>query len=99
MLPIERYKKTNTEGNLWIYILSIAKDQEIANEDVPKLVFEKFGFLPGGFLTMRVLMRLKQQGLASEEKLKGKKAYKITQKGRDQLESMREFCQMLLDKA
>lgn len=96
MSPIERYKKTNTEGNLWIYILSLGQTQEIANEEVPRLVFEKFAFLPSDFTTMRVLFRLRQQGYVSEEKNKGKKAYKATQKGKEQLELMRVFCQNLL---
>jgi len=96
MLPIERFKKTNTEGNLWIYILSLGKDREVISEDVPRMVFEKFGFLPGDFLTMRVLFRLKQQGFASEEKNKGKKAYKTTQSGKQQLDLMTAFCQNLL---
>lgn len=98
MQPIERFKKTNTEGNLWIYILSLGKGQEICNKDMPPMIFEKFGFLPGGFLTKRVLMRLKQQGMASNERFKGNKAYKTTQKGAEQLEAMRAFCQSLLDK-
>ena len=96
MLPIERYKKMNTEGNLWIYILSLGLGQEVKNEEIPRQVFEKFAFLPSDFLTMRVLFRLRQQGLVSEEKNQGKKAYKTTQKGRAQLEAMRIFCQNLL---
>ena len=98
MLPIERFKKTNTENNLWIYILSLGKRQEICNSDVSPMIFEKFGFLPGRFLTARVLMRLKQQGMASDERFKGKKAYKTTQTGAEQLERMRSFCQSLLEK-
>ncbi len=98
MLPFERFKKTNTEGNLWVYLLTLAKGQEVPNEDAPRLVFERFGFLPGSFLTARVLMRLKQQGMASDERFKGKRAYKTTRTGLEQLESMRAFCQALLEK-
>jgi hypothetical protein len=76
----------------------LSKGQEVCNSDVPPMIFEKFGFLPGGFLTARVLMRLKQQGMVSEERFKGKKAYKTTPKGKEQLEAMRVFCQVLLEK-
>jgi DNA-binding PadR family transcriptional regulator len=96
MSPIERYKKTNTEGNLWIYILSLGLGQEVKNEDIPRKVFERFAFLPSDFTTMRVLFRLRQQGYVSDEKNQGKKAYKTTEKGKEQLEAMRTFCQNLL---
>jgi len=98
MTPIERYKQTNSEGNLWIYILSLAKDREVANSDVAHMVFEKFGFLPGGFNVSRVIFRLRQQGFASEEKNRGKKAFRTTKEGLRQLEMMKEFCQNLLQK-
>jgi PadR family transcriptional regulator, regulatory protein PadR len=98
MDPIERFKKTNTEGNLWVYIISLAKNREVVSESLPGLIFEKFGFLPGTFLTSMVLMRLKRQGMVSAERTGGKKSYKATQKGLDELQKMREFCQMLMDK-
>jgi DNA-binding PadR family transcriptional regulator len=99
MSPIERYKKANTEGNLWIYILSIGQGQEVKNEAIPRLIFEKFAFLPSDFLTMRVLFRLRQQGYVSDEKNQGKKAYKTTEKGMEQLGMMKAFCQNLLQQA
>ena len=98
MLPIDRFKKTNTEGNLWIYILSLGKGQEVVSDQLPGLIFEKFGFLPGGILTSLVLLRLKRQGLVTSERNAGKKAYKTTQKGSDELQKAREFCQDLLEK-
>lgn len=98
MLPFERFQKSNREGNLWVYLLSLAKNGEIINEDARRLIFEKFGFLPGKFLVSRVLYRLKQQGFVSDERNKGKKAYKITPQGLEELEKMRAFCQVLIDK-
>jgi DNA-binding PadR family transcriptional regulator len=98
MEPFERLKKLNTEGNLWVYILSLGKQREIPNEEVERLVFEKFGFLPGKLLTARVLYRLLNQGYIQREKYKGKTAYKTTKKGLKELEKMKEFFEELLKK-
>jgi len=98
MKPFERFKKLNTEGNLWIYIMSIAKEREICDDEVKGLIFEKFGFLPGTLLIKRVLYRLKGEGYISKEKYKGKAAFKTTPLGKRELEKMGSFCQELLQK-
>jgi len=98
MEPFERFKKTNTEGNLWIYILSIGKEREIANDEVRRLIFEKFGFLPGKILTPRVLYRLQRQGYIKKEKYQGKRAFRTTEKGILELKKMKTFCQELIEK-
>jgi len=98
MLPFERFKKLNTEGNLWIYILSFGKDQEICDDEVKSLIFEKFGFLPGNILLKSVLYRLRRQGFIKTEKYKGKKAYSTTREGIAELEKAKNFCQELLQK-
>lgn len=98
MEPFERFKKLNTEGNLWIYILVLGKEKEVSNDEVRRLIFEKFGFLPGNFLIKSVLYRLKRQGHISSEKFKGKSAFKTTIKGIEELEKMKNFCKELLEK-
>lgn len=87
-----------TDGNLWIYILSLGKEIEIQDKDVAKLVFEKFGFLPNGLMVMAVLFRLRNDGYISKEKFKSEKAYKSMEKGLKQLEAARNVCQDLLEK-
>lgn len=98
MEPFQRFQKLNTEGNLWIYILSLGKEEEVRDEEVRKLTFEKFGFLPGNLLIKSVLYRLRRQGYIKTERFKGKRAYKITELGKKELEKMRNFCQELLQK-
>ncbi|MBC7074128.1 hypothetical protein H5T58_01945 [Candidatus Parcubacteria bacterium] len=98
MTPFERFKKTNTEGNLWIYVLSLAKEELICDEKVKSLIFEKFGFLPPNFLLKRVLFRLRQQGYLVTEKHKGKKAFRATEKGKEELEKAKSLCQEILQK-
>jgi DNA-binding PadR family transcriptional regulator len=98
MLPFERFKKLNTEGNLWVYVLVLGKGRETCDDEVRRLIFEKFGFLPGNILLKSVLYRLRRQGYIDTEKYKGKRAYKTSQKGLAELEKMRSFCQELLQK-
>lgn len=98
MEPFERFKKLNTEGNLWIYVLSLGKEEVICDENLRKLIFEKFGFLPGNILIKSVLYRLRRRGYIKSERYKGKRAYKTTEVGLKELEKMRNFCQELLQK-
>jgi DNA-binding PadR family transcriptional regulator len=98
MKPFERFKAANTEGNLWIYIVSLAKNEEVCDDEVRKIIFEKFGFLPGEFLTKTVLHRLRNQGYIETDRRKGKRSYKATSKGLAELERMRGFHQDLLQK-
>jgi len=97
MEPFERFKKLSTEGNLWIYVLSLGKEI-VCDEDVGKLIFEKFGFLPGNLLLKSVLFRLRKQGYIQTEKYKGKRAFVTTEKGKKELEKMKQFCRELLEK-
>jgi DNA-binding PadR family transcriptional regulator len=97
MEPFERFKKLNTEGNLWIYLLSLGKET-VNEEEVRQIIFERFGFLPGSFLLKRVIHRLKNQGYLQTQKYKGKSAFKTTEKGEKELEKMKNFCQELLQK-
>lgn len=98
MLPFERFQKLNTEGNLWVYVLALGKEEEICDENVRRLIFEKFGFLAGNLLLKSVLYRLRRQGYIKTERYKGKRAYSTTDEGRKELEKMRNFCQELLQK-
>lgn len=98
MEPFKRFKKSNTENNIWIYILYLGKEREIANDEVRKLIFEKFGFLPGKLITSRVLFSLRNQGYIKKEKFKGKPAFSTTKKGMEELEKMKGFFKELIKK-
>lgn len=98
MEPIKRFISSVTEGNLWTYILSLGKEQEVQENEVSRLIFEKFGFLPNDLMVKSVLFRLKNEGYVSREKLAGRKAYRITEKGRKELEAMKSFCSNLMQK-
>lgn len=98
MEPIKRFINSVTEGNLWTFILSLGKEAEVQESEVSRLIFEKFGFLPNDLMVKSVLFRLKGDGYVSREKLAGRKAYKITEKGKKQLEEMKSFCSNLIQK-
>lgn len=98
MEPFERFKKLNTEGNLWIYILALAKEKEVQDEKVRELIFERFGFLPPIFLVKMVLFRLRVEGFIRTERYLGKRAFLITEKGRVELEKVRQFSKELISK-
>ena len=97
MQPFERFKKLNTEENLWFYVLSLGKEVT-CDEDVRRLIFEKFEFLPSDLILKTVLFRLRRKNYISSEKYKGKRAYKTTEKGIAELEKTRDFYQELLQK-
>jgi len=97
MQPFERFKKLNTEENLWFYVLSLGKEVT-CDEDVRRLIFEKFEFLPSDLILKTVLFRLRRKNYISSEKYKGNRAYKTTEKGIAELEKTRDFYQELLQK-
>lgn len=89
--PIERFEKSVTEDNLWIYVLSLSLKEEICEQDAARLIFEKFGFLPSKFTTARVLKLLKEGEYVKADKRQGKKSYIATEKGKEELEKMKNF--------
>ena len=97
VLPIERLKKFNTKGNLWIYILSLLKKRELYGWQIQSLIEEKFNFKPGKITPYRVFYRLEQQGFVKSKTENRRRIYKITKKGRRELEKARKFYQNLLN--
>mgnify|MGYP001059977810 CR=1 FL=1 len=98
MKPIERAKKFITEENLWIYLLTLAKDQEVPEEKAREMIFEKFGFLPSLFLTKRVIFLLKKDGYLKKEKYLGKNAFSTTEKGKKEIEEFKKFLKEISEK-
>jgi DNA-binding PadR family transcriptional regulator len=98
MEPIKRFIDSVTSGNLWTYILSLAKENEVPEREVARLIFEKFGFLPNEFMVKSVLFRLKKDGYASKERFQSQNAYKATEKGLKELEAMKSYSSNLIQK-
>jgi len=98
MEPIKRFIDSVTNSNLWTYVLSLAKESEVQEREVSRLIFEKFGFLPNEFMVKSVLFRLKKDGYASKERFQSQNAYKATEKGLKELEAMKSFSADLIQK-
>ena len=54
--------------------------------------------MPNFFTVQKVLYRLEQEGYIQKEKLKGKKAYKTTEKGKEELQKMLSYTIELAEK-
>lgn len=98
MVPLERLQKTNTVGNLWIYILSLLKKRPVYGYELRKVISENFGFTPGKITSYRVLYRLEENGYVKSRIKKMKRIYEITEKGEKELEEARKFFKNLFAK-
>jgi PadR family transcriptional regulator, regulatory protein PadR len=89
--PVERLKDKILKENLWIFLFKIlAQNDEYAYE-LRKKVNSEFGFWSGNVTGYRVLYLLENDGYV-EFYVKGRrKYYKLTEKGREQLDKARNF--------
>ena len=62
------------------------------------LIEKEFDFKPGKITPYRVLYRLEKQGLVKSKTEKIKRFYQITEKGKKELNSAKDFYQKLLHK-
>jgi len=98
MLPIERFFKSNTIENLWIYILSLLKEKELYGWEIPKLIEKNFNFKPGKITPYRVLYRLEKAGFVKSKMRERRRTYQITEKGKEELEKAKDFYQQIFKK-
>lgn len=91
MLPIERLKKYNKIGNLWLYILSLLKKDKIHAWRIQSLIEKRFDFKPGRITAYRVLYRLEKEGFVKSKTKERRRIYQITKKGEKELEAAKKF--------
>jgi DNA-binding PadR family transcriptional regulator len=111
MLPIERLKTSNTKENLWLYILSLlmrapakrgeeqslsTEEKELYGWEIQSLIEKKFDFKPGLITPYRVLYRLEKDGFVKSELKKRRRVYRITEKGKKELETAKNFYKEIL---
>jgi DNA-binding PadR family transcriptional regulator len=96
--PLTRFKESTKDKNLWVYILFLGKDEEVIRADLGKLLLEKFDFLPNAFRMKKVFYRLHSDGYITKERYKSQKAYKTTEKGKEELQKMISYTEELLEK-
>jgi len=95
--PFQRFKEHTKEKNLWVYILFLGKDQDVIRDNLKTNILEKFDFLPGFFLVQKVLYRLESEGFIEKKKFKSKKAYRTTEKGKEELQKMVSYTEKLVE--
>lgn len=88
---MKRLEKLNTKDCLWIYILRVLKDKAVHAYLLRREINERFGFRPGTVTAYRVLYYLKNRGFVTKKAEGRKRVYKITDKGRKELDKAVKF--------
>lgn len=97
MLPFDRLQKLNTSDNLWLYILTLLKSGEIYAWQIQGAIEKEFGFKPGRITPYRVLYRLEGGGFVKSEIRERRRIYRITEKGKSELEKAKEYYRKILN--
>ncbi len=91
MKPSDRLEKLNTKDCLWVYILRILREKPMHAYLIRSEIERKFGFRPGTMTAYKVLYLLGRSGLVSKTQEGRRKIYKVTSKGRLELDNAVEF--------
>ncbi|PIT84852.1 PadR family transcriptional regulator [Candidatus Micrarchaeota archaeon CG10_big_fil_rev_8_21_14_0_10_45_29] len=89
--PLARLEQSITLSNLWLSILSLAKQKPIYAYALPSKIKESFGFSPSRLLTYLVLYRLEGEGLLTSKQEGQRKYYSLTSSGKASLESAKKL--------
>jgi PadR family transcriptional regulator PadR len=94
--PSERFRRSITNDNLWIYILTLLKKEKLYAYEINNKIKKNFGFEPGNMTAYIILKRLQIDSyakVAGKEKSGGpeRKYYTITEKGRKELEKAKRI--------
>lgn len=95
--PLDRLKKYNTKGNLWIYILNELRSNPDYGWDFPSIIEKKYGFRPGKITPYRVLYTLELEGLVTSKQHNKRRIYSITEKGEKELKKVKDFYKNIID--
>ena len=91
MKPSDRLEKLNTKDCLWVYILRILREKPMHAYLIRSEIERKFGFRPGTMTAYKVLYLLGRSGLVNKTQEGRRKIYKVTSKGRLELDNAVEF--------
>ncbi len=87
----ERLRINNTVECLYPYILKIISGSPTHAYTLRTAIEKRFGFKVGPVTCYKVLYLLKNQGLVEKTKDGRKKIYRITQKGKNELQKVLDF--------
>lgn len=90
--PSERFEKSLTKDNLWLYIFILLKKRELYPYEIKEAINTEFGFEPGKMTAYVVLKKLRIGGYVKvvkrDQVIEGRPErtfYKITEKGINEL--------------
>ncbi len=94
--PLKRLRNQLTAGNLWLYILSLIKqEKKMYAYALPERMEKDFFFRPSRVMIYVVLYKLEGEGLIRSEFEERRKYYRLTDKGRKTLEAAKEYFALL----
>ena len=93
--PFERLKRKVLIENLWLFILHLLKGKEYYGFEIRKNIKQKFGFWVGNVTSYKVLYLLEKDGYVTSYMKGNKKYYKITEKGKKELNEATKFLKRL----
>lgn len=94
--PIRRLKGLLTAGNIWLYILSVIRQEHKAYAySLPERIEEEYFFRPSRVMVYVVLYKLEGEGLIRSEFEERRKYYHMTEKGKKTLEAAKEYFGLL----
>ena len=100
--PSERLEKSITKDNLWLYILTLLKDNDMYPYEIRKTIKERFGFYPGNVTAYIVLKKLKSGGYVRiVRRMHGggpeRTYYRVTPRGLEELDKSASSLELLAE--
>lgn len=94
--PSQRFKKSLTKDNLWIYILTLLKGKELYAYEIRKEVRKRFGFRPGNVTAYFIMKKLRRGRYIEKTRCDNgmgpeRTYYTITPKGREEVKKAMDF--------
>lgn len=94
--PIKRLRNLLTAGNLWLYVLSLMRqEKKVYAYELPDKISKDFFFRPSRVMIYVVLYKLEGEGLISSEFEERRKYYRLTESGKKTLESAKDYFALL----
>lgn len=91
MRPSERLKEKIEKENLWLFVLSILKDERMNARDLRSVIRKRFGFVYGNVTAYKVLYLMESEKYVKSEKSGKFVFYNITKKGIAELKEAKKL--------
>ena len=89
--PVERLTEKVLKENLWIFLFKLLAQKDEYAYELRKKVNQEFGFWTGRVTGYRVLYLLENNGYVESYNKGRRKYYRLSEKGKEQLEKAKIF--------